>query len=87
MASKLETDGAVLDLARRNVDRWLSLHPNPAIAEWKRLLEETSVDDIIRLLRATDENAARLRQSSPFAGALSADERRTIFKAHDPGRA
>lgn len=87
VAVKLEADGAVIDLAKRNVERWLGSGRTPAIVEWKRLLDEASVDDILRLLRSNDENAARLRQSSPFAGVLSADERRTIFKAHDPGRA
>jgi hypothetical protein len=40
----------------------------------------------VRLLRSTDENANRLRQSSPFAGILSERERRQILKAHDPRR-
>jgi glucose dehydrogenase len=44
------------------------MHHTPAIAEWKQLLEEMPVDDIVRILRSTDEHATRLRQSSPFAG-------------------
>jgi hypothetical protein len=87
VASKLEVDATVLALARQNVERWSRVQGSPAIAEWKRLLDEEPVSEIVRLLRATDDNAIRLRQSSPFAGVLSAVERRRILRAHDPRRA
>jgi hypothetical protein len=86
VATKLEADATVIALARRNVERWSREHGSPAIAEWKRILDEAPVSEIVRLLRSTDENAIRLRQSSPFAGVLSADERRRILRAHDAHR-
>ena len=86
VASKLEADAAVIEFARRNVERWSRAHDSPAIAEWKRLLDKAPVSEIVRLLRSIDEDAIRLRQSSPFAGVLSAGERRRILRAHDARR-
>jgi hypothetical protein len=86
VATKLEEDATVIEMARRNLERWSRQHRSPAIAEWARLLDEAPVSEIVRLLRSTDEDAIRLRQSSPFAGVLSADERRRILRAHDARR-
>jgi hypothetical protein len=87
VADKLELDAAVIDHARRNVERWLRVRRTPAIVEWQALLRELPVPEIVRLLRATDQNAARLRQSSPFAGVLAPEERRAILRAYDADRA
>lgn len=76
VAAKLEADPALLNVARENLRRWLSTNPASALAEWSHLLEVTPVSQVVALLRSSDEHAARLRQSSPFAGLLSAEERR-----------
>jgi hypothetical protein len=87
VADKIESDPALLDLARQNVKRWLSSHRAPALVEWEHLLDTRPVGDIVGILRAADENATRLRQSSPFAGVLSASERRAVLEQYDARRA
>jgi hypothetical protein len=42
--------------------------------------------DVIALLRSSSEEAARLRQSSPFAGLLTTEERRAIMGAYESRR-
>jgi hypothetical protein len=87
VARKLEARPELLDAARANLSRWLSANPSPALLEWQRLLQESSLPQVLELLRATTDRARRLRQSSPFAGVLSRDEREAILRRHDPRRA
>lgn len=53
------------------------IHPRYADA-WQRLLTGPRAR-LLRTLRADDEQAAALRQSSPFAGALDERERRALL--------
>jgi hypothetical protein len=87
VAAKLEADPSLLNVARDNLDRWLRVASRPALLEWQRLLEVTPVPQLLALLRASDERAARLRQSSPFAGVLTPAERQAILDRHGPGGA
>jgi predicted NACHT family NTPase len=84
VAARLEAQPELLDVARRNVARWLSRGTQGALLEWQALLERLSVSDVVALLRSESETAVRLRQSSPFAGVLTPDERRAILRRHDP---
>lgn len=70
-------DDAVVADALTRLRRWRAegrIHPRYADA-WAELLAGPR-SRLRRTLRADDEAAAALRQSSPFAGALSEDERR-----------
>jgi hypothetical protein len=87
VAVKLEAEPALLEVARSNLRRWQNEHFEPALREWQDLLDRVSLEELLALLRSSSEEDARLRQSSPFAGILSPDERRTIMKRHDPRRA
>jgi len=51
--------------------------------EWLEILDTRSFDDVLDLLGRFDENTRRLRQSSPFCGILSEEERMTIFKKYE----
>jgi hypothetical protein len=86
VAAKLEADPALLQIARANLARWLSTNPAASLREWQRVLEERSFGEVVALLRDEGERATRLRQSSPFAGVLTPDERRSILRHHDPRR-
>ena len=44
------------------------------LIEWKRILQSMSIPRLKRFLVDDSERAIRLRQSSPFVGALSQDE-------------
>lgn len=50
-----------------------------ALKEWRTLLDELTLDQLIELLREDSTRAARLRQSSPFAGLLPDGERAAIL--------
>jgi hypothetical protein len=86
VAAKLEASPELLGVARSNLARWLAHRQTAALREWQTLLDERSVDQIVRLLRSDDETARRMRQSSPFAGVLSARERLAILQHYDARR-
>ena len=53
-----------------------------AMQEWLDLLDTSSLEQILELLLDQGENARRLRQSTPFAGILTQEERRGILEKH-----
>jgi type II secretory pathway component PulL len=84
VAAKLEAQPALIRVARANLERWLRGTETAALLEWRRLLDVLSMPDLLALLCSPGEDAARLRQSSPFAGVLSPRERQAILDRHDP---
>ena len=86
VAAKLEADPQLLDVARRNLERWLQQNPALALREWRRILDSTPLADVVALLRSSSEEATRLRQSSPFAGLLTTEERRAIIGVYESRR-
>jgi hypothetical protein len=87
VAAKLEAHPQLLDLARQNVERWSSRGSTPAVREWRAILDSSPLSDVVALLQSPSEGAARLRQSSPFAGVLTTEERRAIMAAYELRRA
>lgn len=84
VADKLRGQPVLVEHALGNLNRWEQARgPRPAYAEWRRILTESSVDDIIALLSERSERADRLRQSTPFTGILSQDERLSIFRYYE----
>ena len=82
IVGKLREEPALVEKARSNIARWLhtcSPAVRPALLEWQRLLAG-SFDELLTLMEATDERATRLRQSSPFSGILSQEERLGIIR-------
>lgn len=71
---------AVRALADRNLNRARAQHEGEPqwIREWQQLLDGP-VDALIEVLTSLDEGARVLRQSSPFAGVLTARERWAIL--------
>lgn len=84
IARKIEREPALLKKARDNLQRWRQLEahqPTPKwLKEWNALLKRPW-SEIASLIIEPSERAARLRQSSPFAGLLSAVERQRIYEA------
>lgn len=83
IARKIERDPKLLEIARRNVERWSAQRNNerPAwLDEWRELLNQPW-ENIAALITELSENGARLRQSSPFAGILTNQERSRIYEA------
>lgn len=91
--------GAILEHLRRaptlvgralhTIDRWERV-PNrggqatdPLCQEWRAILTTMPVEALLAFLVSPSEEATRLRQSSPFVGILSPNERAAIFAAFE----
>jgi hypothetical protein len=61
-----------------------SISVTQAMQEWQDILNTGSLEQILELLVDPGENARRLRQSTPFAGILTQEERRRILEEHEP---
>ena len=82
IAAKLRRNPALVEKARGNLARWVktcSAGARPDLLEWQCLLAGP-FDELLVLMEATDERAARLRQSSPFCGILTEEERLGILR-------
>src|SRR5712692_1637799 len=78
IARKIETDRRLLDAARHNLGEWIARYGDGApraLGEWREILARPW-PEIAALITDAGESAARLRQSSPFAGVLTPTERR-----------
>jgi len=83
-AAKLAANPALANRARANAERWLktcSPRLRPVFQEWLVVLDGPR-HALLAMLTATDERATRLRQSSPFAGALSVAERTAVLQEY-----
>lgn len=70
--------------AKKRLQRWKQngrIHPDWA-SEWERVLEMPPTR-IARLISSESDRARELRQNSPFAGALTEQERRRLLEVVD----
>jgi len=82
VAEKLRTQPALLERAKANLQRWeagASPRVRPALSEWRSLLDGP-FQELLALVTTDEPRATRLRQSSPFAGLLTASERFAILR-------
>ncbi len=81
IASRLRLRPEVLDNARQRVQGWLATSATPPFyaRQWSERLAE-DLASIEAFLVDRSELAIELRQSSPFAGALSPQERWEIWR-------
>ena len=88
IAERVAAHPELIAQARETAARWLqtcSPRSRSTLQEWLATLDGP-VEGVLRLLTSPDERSTRLRQSNPFAGVLSQEERNTIlrqFHAHD----
>lgn len=83
IAQKIERDSRLLDVPRNNLKRWSARWQDDAPAwydEWRGIMNRPW-PEIAAIITEPSEQGARLRQSSPFAGVLSAAERKRIYEA------
>jgi uncharacterized protein (DUF433 family) len=84
IAEKLRENPALIAIALENIARWEERSgPDKALDEWRRILTSKPLSDVTALLMEDSENADRLRQSTPFAGVLTEEERAAIFRAYE----
>ena len=86
IAARIDADPgrAGLAKAREVCRRWASKHqgPEPAVQEWTQILEQPW-EAIRSVLLDDSEEGRRLRQSSPFCGILTPQERWDIYRAFE----
>ena len=92
VAAKLKARPELIARAKATLERWLttcSPRARGTLLEWLETLNGPT-DAVLHLLTSPDERATRLRQSNPFAGVLSPQERNAIlrkFESDDAGTA
>ena len=69
----------VLRTARKNLVNW-SKNNSLALSEWQKILENETIEEIIKIISQDTDEGQRLRSSSPFAGVLSETEREKIWR-------
>ena len=83
IARKITAQPGLLEIGKRNLAAWAARYgdsPPRAFEEWRTILARPW-PEIAALITDPGENAARLRQSTPFAGVLTAAERRRVYEA------
>jgi len=84
VAEKMRVDETeVLQIARNNLKRWLKSESfagseRVALLEWQEILDNSTPEEIKKIITADTDEGQRLRSSSPFAGVLSEAEREKI---------
>jgi hypothetical protein len=69
--------------ARANLAQWSADRQGqlaPAHVEWMALLDRASAEELAALIASDDEEADRLRSSSPFAGVIDQRERIELWR-------
>jgi Antitoxin MazE-like len=83
IAEKIQRDRKLLEIAVSNLKRWRARWEGQVPTwhqEWSEIMSRPW-SEIAAIMTEPSEEGARLRQSSPFAGVLSATERRRIYEA------
>lgn len=83
IARKIERDPALLEIAHRNLARWSAQRQGdapPWLEEWREVLKQPW-PRVAAFITNPGEHATRLRQSSPFAGVLTNEERWRVYEA------
>ena len=83
IAEKIQANSALITHAQQNLGRWRRHREGSAPAwmdEWRAILKRPPAE-VAAIICEPSERGARLRQSSPFAGALSDQERKRIYDA------
>jgi hypothetical protein len=85
VAEKILVDESkVLQTARNNLARWLNSESFAgserfALLEWQEILENSTPQEIRKIITQYTDEGQRLRSSSPFVGVLSEAEREKIW--------
>jgi hypothetical protein len=86
IAERLPSDPSIVPRAVAWLDQQLKSATGreaPALKEWRNMLTHLSTAQIQKILTEDSERARDLRQSLPFAEALSAEERRKTLRRTD----
>lgn len=82
VAEKIRRDPALFEKARRTLARWRTIvcpASQPYLDEWEQLMKR-GIDACLAVAIEDSERANALRQSSPFTGILTNQERYSFLK-------
>jgi hypothetical protein len=87
VADKIERDPSLLRIPLENIDRWLANgHTAPhRLEQWRQIIlraQESPAEfqQLLTLFRENNPATKRLREFAPFAGVLTARERRIVIR-------
>lgn len=81
VAVRLRSNPGLIEKAKSNLRNWLRKTPNVAAwLEWEEILEAKSLNEVLAILVSESDEGQRLRSSSPFAGIITAQERKTVIE-------
>jgi hypothetical protein len=88
IAQKVRRAPELIKEVEGTLKRWLaqsndSERAADTMQEWQHFLETSSLEDVLTFISSESEEAARMRQSSPFAGILTDSERQDIFAKYE----
>lgn len=89
IAQKLIKDPELLQCAKETLQRWIRQRQPEApkvMLEWQEILNHWPFEKILKLLTSSEPEPTRLRQSSPFCGILTREERAEIFQEYEACR-
>ena len=82
IAKKIAADPSLLEKVRANLDRELgrcAANAAPYLLRWRAILDQPK-ESVLKMLTGPGEEETALRQSSPFCGILSPQERWTMIR-------
>jgi len=88
VAARVRERPDLVNRARATLDRWTARTDQPLAVwqEWREILGTYSLDRLLALLESDAEEARRLRQSSPFCGILTQEERLGVLRDYETRR-
>jgi hypothetical protein len=82
-AAKIRANPSLIDVARDNLEKWRSAQggqlPAP-LEEWERILRFLTASEVADFITSRTPKADRLRQSDPFPGVLTEQEREQVLQ-------
>jgi hypothetical protein len=82
-AAKLRAKPSLIQVAKDNLARWRAQEGgqlSPPLEEWERILRFLTAHEVADFICSRSPKADRLRQSAPFPGILTEDERQDILR-------
>lgn len=88
VAGKIRQQPELMDLVREKLDRTLgesrlSESCKDALREWQTIFSLKSFEEILEILVEDSDEGQRLRQSTPFSGILTQQERGEVFRRYE----
>jgi hypothetical protein len=88
IAAKIRQNPALILHVRETLEARLramdeSERGHGSLLEWRHRLEEQPLSRVLDFISSEDEEACRLRQSTPFVGLLTEKERMAVFRKYE----